>query len=164
MACAQCEVADRISSVCRSESARAVEDGSCSRSDGAADVALAAGADVGSAKAGGDSQHWQTDADEGSDEEPESSDGILELAFGRRGTGWMIGVSGHAETGNDIISAVVTGNCLNPRYRWGGSNQIGCGTMRACARTQGNRPYLTPYSVATSAFTAKYKILDVPRV
>ena len=114
--------------------------------------------------AGGDSQHWQTDADEGSDEESESSDGILELAFVRRGTGWMIGVSGHAETGNDIISAVVTGNCLNPRYRWGGSNQIGCGTMRACARTQGNRSYLTPYSVATSAFTAKYKILDVPRV
>lgn len=49
-------------------------------------AALAAGVDIGSAKVGGDAQHWQTDDDEELDGELGYSD-ILNLAFVRRGMG-----------------------------------------------------------------------------
>ena len=55
------------------------------RSKGAAGATLAAGVDVGSAKVGGDAQHWQID-DEELDGELGDSD-ILNLAFVRIGMG-----------------------------------------------------------------------------
>ena len=86
MACTQSEAAGRISSLCKSESVTVAGEGFCSWSKGAAGATLAAGVDVGSAKVGGDVQHWQTDDDEELDGEPGYSD-ILNLTFVRMGMG-----------------------------------------------------------------------------